>query len=87
MKSVLGCFVLLFAIQSLSGCSVLLANTGIPNPNLSVIDPGGGVSTVGGRGWQGSEWLVGERGAQSAAQGGRSTWVHIGNSGHYHHGG
>ena len=40
MKSVLGCSVLLFAILSVSGCSVLLANTGMPNPNLSVVQVG-----------------------------------------------
>jgi hypothetical protein len=40
MRSVLGCSLLLFAILSLSGCSVLLANTGMPNPNLSAVQVG-----------------------------------------------
>ena len=40
MKSVLGCSVLFFAILNLSGCSVLLANTGMPNPNLSAVQVG-----------------------------------------------
>lgn len=40
MKRMLGCSVLLLAIVSLSGCSVLLANTGVPNPNTSVVQVG-----------------------------------------------